>query len=392
MLSGLEGLTWPVAIAFAWMLGEAGHRALRLPRICVYGLVGFGLAYSQIGFLPRPDDSTVLVLANIGLGLILFEFGYRINLHWLRANPWIGVSGLVESLATLAAVYALAIWQGMAMLPAFLLASLAMATSPAEVLRVVNEQRSSGQVTDRALHLSALNCVLAVFLFNVAVGLWTFDASHSLWPAVSHSLVVLVLSGALGTAAGCAVPAMMRWFGDLGQDATIAFAVVVILLVSLAHWLEVSPMLAALTFGLVARHRRATLSSAQRNFGVLGDLLTVLLFVFVSASLSWPRVLAGGLLALSLVGVRLATKVIGSLLFARFSGISWRKGALTGLALTPMSVLVSALLIEVRHGGINLLDVLTPIAAASLLMVVVGPLLTKLALHWAHESPAADET
>ncbi|MBI3368481.1 MAG: cation:proton antiporter [Burkholderiales bacterium] len=391
MLSGLEGLTWPVAIAFAWVLGEAGHRALRLPRISVYGLVGFGLAYSQIGFLPRPDDSTLLVLANIGLGLILFEFGYRINLHWLRANPWIGVSGVVESLATLAAVYALAIWQGMAMLPAFLLASLAMATSPAEVLRVVNEQRSSGQVTDRALHLSALNCVLAVFLFNVAVGLWTFDASHSLLPAVSHSLVVLVLSGALGTAAGYAVPAMMRWFGDLGQDATIAFAVVVILLVSLAHWLAVSPVLAALTFGLVARHRRATLSSAQRNFGVLGDLLTVLLFVFVSASLSWPRVLAGGLLALSLVGVRLATKVIGSLLFARFSGISWRKGALTGLALAPMSVLVSALLIEARHGGINLLDVLTPMAAAALLMEVLGPVLTQLALHWAHESRASDE-
>ena len=36
------------------------------------------------------------MLADVAFGLILFELGYRINLRWLRTNPWIGVSGLVE--------------------------------------------------------------------------------------------------------------------------------------------------------------------------------------------------------------------------------------------------------------------------------------------------------
>jgi hypothetical protein len=36
-----------------------------------------------------------------------------------------------------------------------MLASLSMATSPATVVRVINEQRSSGQVTERVLHLCA---------------------------------------------------------------------------------------------------------------------------------------------------------------------------------------------------------------------------------------------
>ena len=70
-------------------------------------------------------------------------------------------------------------------------------------------------------------------------------------------------------------------------------------------------MLATLTFGLVARHRRMTLDQTQRNFGALGDLLSVVLFVFVATTLEWSRVLSGSALALVLLGVRLAAKVIG---------------------------------------------------------------------------------
>ena len=64
-----------------------------------------------------------------------------------------------------------------------MLASLSMATSPATVVRVINEQNSSGQVTERALHLCALNCVLAVFAFNVIVGLWIFRTSEDVGDA-----------------------------------------------------------------------------------------------------------------------------------------------------------------------------------------------------------------
>ena len=60
-LAPLAGdLAWPLAIAIAWVLGEATHRMKSLPRISVYGLVGFGLANTQIGLLPpaSPDSVT----------------------------------------------------------------------------------------------------------------------------------------------------------------------------------------------------------------------------------------------------------------------------------------------------------------------------------------------
>lgn len=384
-------LAWPLAIALAWALGELVHRTIRLPRISLYGLVGFVLAQAQGGLLPRPSESSVLVLANIGMGLILFEFGYRINVRWFRANPWLGVGGLLESLGTLAAVYAVALHFGMAPLTAGLLAALAVATSPAEVLRVVNEQRSSGQVTERAMHLTALNCVVAVFCFNVTVGLWSFESSGQAGQAISRSLVVLLVSTVLGAAFGVAVPALLRALGDVGDSATIGFAVAVILLAALAHGLKMSPVIACLVFGLVVRHRRLTLSPAQRNFGALGDLLTVLLFVFVGAALAWPRVASGIGLALAVIGVRLLTKIGVTTLLARAGGLSWRKGLLAGLALSPMSALVIVLLVHSRYMGIDLMDQLAPLAAATLLLDLAGPVLTQLALQWAGETPETRE-
>jgi Kef-type K+ transport system membrane component KefB len=382
---------WPLAVALAWVLGEIVHRGTNLPRISIYSLTGMLLSYAQVGLLPRPSESSVVLIANMAFGLILFEFAYRINLRWLRTNWWIAASGVVESVMTFVLVYAAVSYFGMNGLPGLLLAALAVSTSPAEVLRVVNEQRSSGQVTERVLHMTALNCFFAVFAFNLIVGLWSFQSSGSLWNAVSNSLLVLLVSGALGVAFGYAVPGLLRKLGVLGRDATLAFAIAIILLASLAQAFKMSAILATLTFGFVVRHRRVTLGQAQRNFGILGELLTVLLFVFIGATLAWPRIISGVHIALALLGARFVSKLFGATVFARFSGTTWRKGLLTGLAMSPMSVLVMGLLVQTRSMGVDLMDQLAPLAAATLLLAVIGPMLTLLALRFAGETSETEE-
>jgi|SRR5450631_3856056 len=119
---------------------------------------------------------------------------------------------------------------------------------------------------------------------------------------------------------GVGVPALLRAFGRLSQDATLGFAIGVVVM-----------------------------NQTQRNFGPLGDLLAVLLFVFVATTIEWQRVWTGIGLALALIVVRLAVKmfVVGSL--ARMSGISWHKGVLTGMAMAPMSVFV--ILLWSRHAS-----------------------------------------
>ena len=387
LLSILTSLAWPFAIALAWLAGEFGQRWTGLPRVSFYGLVGFTLASGQVGILPVPAGGPVLVMADVAFGLMLFELGYRINLRWLRTNPWIGIAGLVEAGATFAAVYLVATAFGSAQLTALLLASLSMATSPATVVRVINEQRSSGQVTERVMHLSALNCVLAVFAFNLVVGYAMFRTSEDLGDAAWNSLVMLALSALAGAAAGVLVPGVLRALGNLAQDATVAFALSVILLVSVTYTFHLSPVVATLAFGLTARHRRIAFGQAQRSFGALGELLAVLLFVFAASTLDWRQVIAGGVLALALIAVRLLTKTLGVAAFSHLSGVSWRKGALTGLGLAPLSIFVILLLEHARQAGMQLAEAVRALAAVTLLLELCAPVILQRALIWARETP-----
>ena len=386
LLTILTGLSWPVALAIAWLAGEFGLRWTGLPRISFYGIIGFALASAQLGVLPAPGSGPVLALADVAFGLILFELGYRINLRWLRANPWLGVAGLVEASATFVAVYFVAVWFDTSVMTALMLASLAMSTSPATVIRIVNEQRSSGQVSERVLHLSALNCVLSVFAFNIIVGFWVFHSADDIGDAAVNSLIALLASCAVGAVFGIAVPALLRALGGMSHDATVAFALAVILLVAITYTTLLSPVVAALAFGLTARYRRVAFSQAQRNFGPLGELLTVLLFVYAASTLDWRQAMAGGMLALGVVGARLLAKTVGVTLFSHVSGISWRKGALTGLALAPVSVFAILLLEHAAQRGVHVVDELRAMAAVTMLLEVFGPIIIQRALVWAREA------
>ncbi len=114
--------------------------------------------------------------------------------------------------------------------------------------------------------------------------------------------------------------------------------------------------------------------------------MTVLLFVFAASTLSWSNVVEGGGLALAVIFVRLLTKTFGVALFSPLSGISWRKGMLTGLALAPMSIFVILLLEHARLRGVDVAEELRSMAAVTLLLEVFGPIIIQRALIWARET------
>jgi Kef-type K+ transport system membrane component KefB len=92
-------------------------------------------------------------------------------------------------------------------------------------------------------------------------------------------------------------------------------------------------------------------------------------------------------LALTVFLVRLVTKTVGVTVFSELSGISWRKGALTGMALAPVSVFVILLLEHARLRGVNLGEELRAMAGVTLLLEVFGPILIQRALLLARETP-----
>lgn len=379
-------IAWPLLLLLAWVVGERLYSLWKVPRVSSYVAVGL-----LAGLAGRPGLNVELpvfsFLANVALALVLFELGYRINLRWFRHNPWVFAVGLAESFITFALVYWACGWFELAWEVRLIIAALAVSASPAGIVRVANELRSAGQVTERVMHLCAINCLVAVMLVKIVVGYWHLSTSGDWVTAGLGSVYSLLIAVALGGAMGVLVPSLMRAPDMRSNGATVLFALAVLLLTTAAFSLKVSPLLAALSFGIVARERRVQLANAQRDFGSVGDLLGMFLFVYVAALVDWSHIWTTLGIAAALLALRVASKVACNLAVARLSGITARKGWLTGLALTPMSAFAILLLEQNRLYGFEpAVAAFAALAAMMALQELLGPWVTQRSLMAAHET------
>jgi len=390
----LQAIAWPLVLLVAWLLADALYVRWQVPRVTSY--VAVGMLAGAVHLPGMTTDITALpFVATVALSLVLFELGYRINLRWFQANPWVLVAGVVESALTFALVYWATGWfDDLRLHVRLAIASLAMASSPAGILRVVHELRSAGQVTERVMHLTAINCLLSVLALKLVMGSRTLRVSGDWMQAVFGSIHVLATSIGVGVFLGVVVPRLLKGRLSAGGDgATVVFALSVLLLSTAAYGLKLSPLLAALTFGIVARERRVHLTHTQRNFGSAGDLLGVFLFVYIASVLEWVDVVNGMALGLLLVLVRGVAKVAVNVGTARISGITYRKGLMTGLALSPMSAFVVLLVGQSGLVGFDLAEqTLAAMAGMVLVLELVGPVVTQRALMAARETHVSQET
>lgn len=382
----LQSMAWPLVLLLAWLVGERLHERLRIPRVSSYVAVGL------LGSLVNLPGLTAEIpglpfLANIALSLVLFELGYRINLRWFRHNPWVLALGLVESVVTFVAVfYASGLFELDTELR-LIMAALSVSASPAGIVRVANELRSAGQVTERVMHLCAINCLVSVLALKLLVGYWTLSTSGDLMMAAFGSAHALLTSVAMGGALGVIVPWLLRRPGAHERGVTVVFALTVVLLTTMSYGFRLSPLLASLVFGIVARERRVHLTNAQRGFGTAGDLLTLFLFVYIASLLDWSAVAGGLLLGVVLIVVRTASKVGCGVAAARLSGSTERKGMLTGLALTPMSAFAILLIEQSRmYGFAPAVEVLSLMAGMMLIQELFGPIVSQRSLMAAQET------
>ncbi len=390
----LQSVAWPLVLLVAWLVADGLYARWHVPRVSSY--VAVGMVAGAVNLPGLTTEITGLpFVATVALSLVLFELGYRINLRWFLANPWVLLAGVLESALTFVLVLGVTgLFDGLSLHVRLAVASLSMASSPAGILRVVHELRSAGQVTERVMHLTAINCLLSVLALKGVMGVHALNVSGDFAQAAFGSAHVLITSIVAGLVLGFVLPKLLKGRLAASADgATVVFVLAVILLTTAATGLKLSPLLAALTFGIVARERRVHLTHNQRNFGTAGDLLGVFLFVYIAALLEWPDVLRGLALGAALVLVRGLAKVAVNMALARVSGITTRKGLMTGLALSPMASFVVLLVGQTEWVGFDLAgETLAAMAGMVLFLELLGPVATQRALMAARETHVAQDT
>jgi hypothetical protein len=374
----------------ALLLAEAAVRVVRAPRIAALVLAGALLGALRQGssaaaIMPLPS----LLLQALAM-VLLFEVGQRVPLGWLRRNPWLLAASIGECAIAFAAVYAvLAFGFGEAPVDCALIAGVCMAASPIVVMSVSKDLRARGQVAERALLFSTLSSVYAVLLVQLFIAGYRVAARVELTSVMEP---ILQLSGSflLGAVAAAALRVYAMVTRARGALLTSGIICCCVLVYAYALPLGLSPILAALFFGLIVRGTDRTHSVLSHQTSETGVVLTLAYFILVGASLTWIDSWALLGVAAAVAAVRLLAKVGAHVAFALPTALSPTKGVLVGVALAPLSSLALMLIASVALEP-ELRRAAEISAAVVLPMAILGPVLTELALRRAGE-PTSDTT
>ncbi|WP_322058798.1 cation:proton antiporter [Paraburkholderia sp. J63] len=341
-----DGIFWAgLALLAAGLVGELCYRAWRLPRISGYAIIGLIAGSAGFGVIGIDTADAARPLLDVALGLLLFELGSRLDLRWIRRNPWLILSSLAEATLTFVLVLVVLLFLSVPAMVAIVVASIAMATSPAMVIQLKTELRAEGQVTQRLLTLTALNSMYAVVIEKLASGWLHQEIYGNVFATILQPLYLLVGSIVVAYVLARACTLFYRRLSPQDEHSFVALFGLVLLAIAVAHLLKLSTILSLLAAGIIVKNLEARPQLWPQHFGTAGWLLTVILFVLTMTTFEWHDILVGGVAAAGLIVARLVAKLVGVLIFAKPSGLEWKQGIALGLALTPMSAL-ALLLVE----------------------------------------------
>ena len=367
--------------------GELARRLLRLPRIVGYVLVGMLLGGSGLHLLNAKLLDEAWIFVEIALGLVLFELGLRLDFAWLRRDRWLLATGLLESALSFAFMYYALVLFGVESLYAAVAAAIGVSTSPAVVMLVAQELKAEGQITERALNLVAINSVAAFVLVTMLLS-WIHHEYKAGWQvAVLHPVYLFGGSLLLGYAVFIVALYLSRWLGKSKERHFVVLLALIIAAIGVARMLELSALIALLTFGILARNFDERHDLMTVDVSAIGQVFFVVLFVVGGAKLQLFEFAAGGAVGLVYILARFAGKSLGVLSLTRFSGVRPGAAGMLCLALTPMSGLALAM---VQGTALLYPEFSARLAAivlsAALVLELVGPVAVQFALRQAGEA------
>ena len=373
--------------------GEIVNRVLALPRITGYVLAGIACGPHALGLVEGPLLNEARVFVDLALGLIMFELGARLDFAWLARNRWLSLAAVGESLGAFFAIYAALLYAGFAPLLAGCAAAVGTATSPAVVMLVSQELRASGQITERMLLFTAVNCAVAFVALTLLLPLVHLEYRTGWAAALLHPFYVLFGAALLGFGACQVMLWLARWVGKREDRQFVLQVGMIVLVVGLARAAEVTVGVALLAFGVFARNKDHAHALLPLRFGYAGQLLFVVLFVLTGASLDLGWLAQAGLAAGAFIIARFLGKAVAILAFGRLSGLRAGGGGLLALSLLPMSGLAVVMVWDTAAlfpaFGTQLATV---VLSAAAILELIGPLATQFALRRAGEAGNQEST
>lgn len=333
-------LVFGLLLMFGVLGGMLAHRVRWMPTITAFMILGFLIGPHGLRLINKSMLYSSTILVDIALGLILYKLGNMLHPKQMMRSRKLAYMTVAETTLTFVCVTATIYIIGYDLLLSTIIGSIAISSSPAVLVHVASELNAKGIVTDRAKSLVALNNLIAFFVFSLIL---PFAMAGNEQESLSNIILIPFyrLFGAIliGVAIGWVAVQVARMIPK--KDQHYRFAVVagaVMMTLGLAQMLQTSALLAPLIMGMSTRwFETSKYNLSKIGLGEGGDLFFIVLFVMAGAKIDPKHMLKAGLVAVVLVLVRCAAKMIGIFSVMRVTKSTPVQSFSTGLLLIPMA-------------------------------------------------------
>ena len=379
-------------------------KILKLPNVTAYIVTGILLGPYCFHLVPATVIDGMDFLSDIALAFIAFSTGEYFRLETLKKNGLsVCVITILEAVLASALVFiATFFFLGISLPFSIVLAALASATAPASTIMTIRQTGAHGDFVDTLLQVVALDDVVGLVLYSVAISIAVAAGqgggvqASSIFKPILLNIGVLLLGGLFGI--------FLRLFMIRKHTDDNRLIIVLSLLFAFCGCcaiLDVSPLLGCMSFGMVY----INVSDDEKLFRQLGYFTPpILLLFFVRSGLSFnlgaltdtgARVGNTSLLAVGVIYfiVRIIGKYTGAFLGCQLVGKDRNVRNYLGLALIPQAgVAIGLAMLGARTLGGQVGEALkTIILASSVLYELVGPACAKASLYLSHSYPRSLE-
>lgn len=401
-------------IGFGYIFGKLAS-LIKLPAVSGYLIAGLLLGifnkFVPFGLL---EHTTVFdTITQITLSFIAFGIGSEFVLSDLKkSGKTIFIITLLEVIGAIGVVF-LSMYVIVPLIPSLnnsftghdrlvfslILGVMSAATAPAATIMVIRQFRTKGPVTDSILPVAALDDVLGIVAFGIALPIamilspkpGTVPLDPTLWNMIRMPVVEVLGSLAVGGVLGFLLSLVSKKLDprDELQVKTIFFVMagLGISMLGNQYGLGLSPLLVNIMLGATLANMRG---HAPRSFRIINDFVPVfyiLFFAIAGATLDISILATVGIIGVVYVIARAAGKIGGAYAGSAISKAEPNVKKYLGFALLPqggISIGLSALVV------LNLPEhISSPVKTIILFSILIyestGPIFAKLALKGADE-------
>ena len=367
-------------------------KKLKLPNVTGYIIAGILIGPYCINIIPAKVVEGMSFLADIALAFIAFSTGEFFKMSTLKKNGGknIVITVFEALLASIVVFLVMYFALGLSLPFSIVLSALAAATAPASTMMTIRQTNSKGDFVDTLLQVVALDDVVGLVAFSVAIAVATASlagavtAGNVLLPIV-YNIVAFVVGGLLGFL-------LKLLISKRSTDNRLIIAVATIFgFCGICSFMDVSPLLGCMAMGTVYMNT----SNDDKLFKQLNYFSPpILLLFFVRSGVNFKLdalVSTGesvGGVSLLVIGVvyffvRILGKYGGSFLGCLVTKKDKKVRNYLGLALIPQAGVAIGLatLASRTIGGDTGSALETIILASSVLYELIGPACAKLALY-----------